>query len=263
MKQIQYQELQDFFKTYTRGFAEQANDPEPFQLKIAHTANVCENMAILAKSQKWTGERQYRALACALLHDIGRFHQYRKYETFSDAQSENHALLSVKVIKKQGLLKHLEKIERQQITTAVALHNVFALPPALHPEIRELTELLRDADKLDIFRVMVELYNGTVPGRTSFITHHLPDDGQISSKLITNIENRQLIDLRDVKTLNAMKLLQVSWIFDLNFPVSLELVRQRGYIESILSTMPQSPSLKNVSRAVADFFKTAADASLS
>lgn len=256
MKPVEYQYLKDFFSSYACGFVQQADDPEPFNNKITHTANVCENIRLLAESKAWDIENVYKALAAALLHDIGRFSQYQKYGTFSDARSENHGTLGAKIIKQQDLLKSLERSEQLQIIKAVALHNAFGLPPDLDAETRELTRMVRDADKLDIYRVMIELYNDRQPGRTSFITHHLPDDGRLSPGLIKTIENRQLIDSRHVKTLNDMRLLQISWIFDLNFPVSLQQVYQRGYISSVLSTLPPSKERDRVGNAAADYFKT-------
>lgn len=259
MKQIEYNTLERLFESYTSQYVTQAEDPEPFQVKIDHTANVCENMKILVRSQSWSDEGRYTALAAALLHDIGRFPQYKKYGTFSDAQSENHGSLGVGVIKNLCILSGLEKKEQQKIIRAVALHNAFCLPRNLNAGTRELVKLVRDADKLDIYRVMTELYKGIVPGRTSFITHHLLDDGCVSPSLVQDIENRQLIDVRNVETLNDMKLLQISWIFDLNFPASLNLVQQRGYIETILSAMPQSGDLNRVAKAIADYLQTFGD----
>lgn len=253
MEQTDYRALKNFFKSFTLEFLTHAADPEPFRIKIVHTENVCKNTKILAQDLGRTDAEIRKAMAAALLHDIGRFPQYFKYSTFSDARSVNHGALGVKVIKNQGLLLDFKKKEKQQILTAVALHNAFSLPACLDSETLELAKLIRDADKLDILRVMIELYKGTIAGRTSFITHHLPDDGQVSLHLIEQIENRQLVDIRNVKTLNDMKLLQISWIFDLNFPVSLRLFKQRNFPASILSTMPQSSKLDRAAKAADDY----------
>ena len=57
MKKAEYHKLKDFFKIYTSKFVEQAENPEPFEVKISHTANVCDNIKILAQSQGWDGEK--------------------------------------------------------------------------------------------------------------------------------------------------------------------------------------------------------------
>ncbi len=251
-----YNFLKKFFRAYTNQFLKQEKNSEPFEIKIVHTKHVCDNIKILAQEMNWNGADFYKAIATGLLHDIGRFPQYKKHGTFSDAQSFNHGALGVEVIRKHEILSNIEKTEKQQIIKAVALHNVFSLPNNLNHETLKLTRLIRDADKLDIYRVMIELYEGTTPGKTSFITHHLPNDGHVSTDLIKNIENGQLIDIRNVKTLNDMKLLQISWIFDLNFPISLNLVRERNYIEAILSSMPQSIKLERVRKAASIYLNS-------
>jgi hypothetical protein len=45
--------------------------------------------------------------AVALLHDVGRFPQYRRWRTFRDSESDNHARLSLEVIRHEAVLEHL------------------------------------------------------------------------------------------------------------------------------------------------------------
>ena len=256
MEKQAYRRIEVFFGEYTRDFAKRADDPEPFENKIVHTAKVCENMGIIARAQGRHHQSFYTAMAAALLHDIGRFRQYEVYATFSDEQSENHGGLGAGLIWKMKLLSGLEKQEQQQIIHAVALHNAFCLQDDLDPETIELTKLVRDADKVDIYRVMVELYKDNAPDKTSFITHHLPDDGKISRIFARDILNKRLIDARHVKTLNDMKLLQISWLFDLNFDVSFGLVRQRGYVPAILETMPDTPEVEPIRQFALEYLET-------
>lgn len=256
MKKKEYQEISDFFMDYTGAFATRGKDPEPFQLKIVHTDRVCENAEILSK-KKWGREAiVYMVLAAARLHDIGRFIQYETYNTFSDAKSENHALLGVKVINKEQILNRIEEKERKLILQSVAFHNAYCLPRGLSEESAGLVKLIRDADKIDIFRVMAELYLGESSSETSFITHFLPDDGKVRASLIQDILDKRLIDMRHVKTLNDMKLLQISWLFDLNYPASMALVRERGNIYDILSTMPECREVEQVRKTVEKIFES-------
>jgi hypothetical protein len=256
MEKETYQRLEVFFGDYTKDFADRADDPKPFENKILHTSKVCENMGIIARVQGRKHQSYYTAMAAALLHDIGRFRQYEIYATFSDAQSENHGGMGAGLVRKMNLLSNLEKLERHQIIHAVALHNVFCLPDNLAPETIELTKLVRDADKVDIYRVMVDLYKDLAPGSTSFITYHLPDDGKISRIFAQDILDQRLIDARHVKTINDMKLLQISWLFDLNFDVSLGLVRQRGYVPAILETMPDTSEMEPIRQFALEYLET-------
>ena len=60
-----------------------------------------------------SGEALYMAETAALLHDIGRFEQFHRYKTFSDARSEDHAALGVDAIKEEGLLQSIDNEEAQ------------------------------------------------------------------------------------------------------------------------------------------------------
>jgi len=75
----------------------------------------------------------------------------------------NHAVLGAKTLLERNVLRDLPKRERSLIVRAVALHNVFILPVGLDDEILLHAKLIRDADKLDIWRVFIELSTGT-PG---------------------------------------------------------------------------------------------------
>ncbi|MFT7795861.1 UNVERIFIED_CONTAM: hypothetical protein ODY05_22685, partial [Salmonella enterica subsp. enterica serovar Enteritidis] len=63
------------------------------------------------------------ARIAAVFHDIGRFEQLRRYGTFFDAKSADHAALSVQVLEETAMLQDVEKAWRQRILTAIAQHN--------------------------------------------------------------------------------------------------------------------------------------------
>lgn len=45
--------------------------------------------------------------------------------------------------------------------------------------------------------------------------------------------------LTDTKNLNDIKFLRLSWIFDINFPAAFSLLRERGYLKTILYSIPE------------------------
>jgi hypothetical protein len=45
---------------------------------------------------------------------------------------------------------------------------------------------------------------------------------------------------------NDFKLLLCSWIYDLNYGVSREIVRARGYLEELLGYLPQNPEFERL-----------------
>jgi HD superfamily phosphohydrolase YqeK len=252
-----YNVLADFFDDYTTGFVTQAANAHPHVSKKEHTARVVENMVFLGKSLGLSRQRLRVAKAAALLHDIGRFNQFEIFGTFSDPVSKNHGALGVGVIREHRLLAACsdsgkEQIEKKQIVRAIALHNVYQLPLRIDPDTLFLTRMLRDADKLDIFRVVTQKYLRVDPTENGYITHNLADDGRVSSGLVNEILKKQLIDIQQVHSLNDLKLLQISWVFDLNFKVSIKRVDDLGFIPLILSSLPDSEHLVSL----VDFIKT-------
>jgi hypothetical protein len=240
MTDADYKTLAVFFDRYTTDYIARSVNAHPHVTKKAHTLRVVENIVFLGEKLGFSSQRLRLAKVAALLHDIGRFHQFETYGTFSDHASQNHGALGVGVIRKHRLLASWSKGEKKQIVRSIALHNAYQLPPGMDRDTLCLTRLLRDADKLDIFHVVTQNYLGEGTGENGYLTHNLPDDGVISKPLVDRILNEELIDNHQVHSVNDLKLLQVSWVFDLNFKAAVERVNRCEFISLILSTLPNS-----------------------
>ncbi|HIJ20998.1 MAG TPA: HD domain-containing protein, partial [Deltaproteobacteria bacterium] len=111
--------LKDWFEKYVEQFASvDPNIQASLDLKRYHTQRVCEAILDIGRHEGLSGEDLHMAEAAALLHDIGRFEQYRRYKTFSDRRSENHALLGVKVIQENRILKDVDPAKARIIIRA-------------------------------------------------------------------------------------------------------------------------------------------------
>lgn len=249
-----YRALTDFFNDYSSEFIIRAANAHPHVTKKAHTARVVENMVFLGTSLQLSPQRLRVAKAAALLHDIGRFIQFEIHGTFLDAGSKNHGALGVGVIREHRLLASWPIPEKRQILRAVALHNAYHLPRGMDPDTLFLTRLLRDADKLDIFHVVIQKYLGADPLENGYLTYDLVDDGLISKSLVERILRKELIDSRQVRSVNDLKLLQISWVFDLNFKPAIRQVKDLGFIPLILSTLPDSDLLTSLADFMKDYF---------
>jgi hypothetical protein len=53
-----------------------------------------------------------------------------------------------------------------------------------------------------------------------------------------------MINLAMLRTLNDFKLLQLSWVFDLNFPESFRLVRELRYLERLVALLPEETTVR-------------------
>ncbi len=219
-------------------------DQRNISVKQDHTHEVCLNALQIGRSLRMNGENLLLAETIALFHDVGRFPQYQLYKTFDDGISVNHAALGAKVLREQNVLEGLPKHDQDLIIHAVALHNVFSLPEGLDDSILLYVKLVRDADKLDILRVAIEYFEQERGERAEAVGLGLPDDPGYSPGVLESLERGKMARKSDLRTLNDFKLLQLTWLFDLNFAGSLRMVRERGYVETLERLLPSNDRIK-------------------
>jgi len=244
----------EWFAAYCRGFyTDSMSDNRNIALKERHTCLVRENMNHLTGHLAMNDGDRATAETIALFHDLGRFEQYRRYSTFRDDISINHATLGVKILKDEHVLKWVPEEKERTIYLAVSLHNVFRLPDSLSGRDLSFTHLIRDADKLDIWRIFVEYYAMPEKERASAVGLGFPDLPDCSQDVLNSIARREMVNLSILKNLNDFKLLQLSWVFDLNFSASFRLMLQRGYIDGLSASLPKNRAVENAVRSVREF----------
>jgi len=239
MEQAQLDGLHHWFDNYVQTYND--IDEEGFRnilLKVEHTGKVCEIMSFLAAGEGLSPEESRTAAAVALLHDVGRFPQFRRWRTFRDSDSDNHARLGIEVLREQDVLAGLPDAERLIVEEAVRFHNLLALPLRFRSPTSLFIRLIRDADKLDIWRVFLDYFRQSEDLRPSAVTLGFPDLPGVTQACVRELAAGRVIRLEDVRVLNDFKLLQISWVYDLNFRSSYDLLMQRGHIEALAATIP-------------------------
>ncbi|MFC1889904.1 HD domain-containing protein [Thermodesulfobacteriota bacterium] len=237
------EELESWYAEYVSSFRfDDQKHQRNVDLKDVHSRRVRDESVLIGESLHLKDEALRLAAIMGLFHDIGRFEQYARYKTFSDKASEDHAQLGVRVLRKTGVLNCLEKEDRDLILRAVGCHNRSVLPVVEACSL--FTKLIRDADKLDILRLLAEYYRDGDRDRNSVIELDLPDDPEIAEGVCRDLEAKRIVKRENVKTLNDFKLLLVGWVFDINFPWTFHAVRERKYFESIHGTLPQSDKIE-------------------
>lgn len=252
MKQSQLTDLHSWFDSYVQPFLSTDEEgAKNIRLKIVHTRKVCETMEKLSAGEHLSENEALIAAASALLHDVGRFPQYQRWRTFRDSESDNHARLAIDVIRKEHLLEGLDRSEQLLIEEAVRFHNLLAPPSSVKSPTRKYINLIRDADKLDIWRVFVELLAQPPEERASAATLGLPDLPHAASDACVAVLNSgSIVPLDTVTCFNDFKLLQISWVYDLTCRTSRRLLLERGYIPALAATLPERPDINEaVSKA--------------
>ena len=246
--------LRAWFASYCASF--RTSDPNlqrNFDLKELHTRNVCQAALLIARGGG--ARRLMLAEVAALCHDLGRFPQFRDFGTFKDSDSINHAHLSAQILSQNNLLYFLPGHERDAVVLAVRLHNAFQVPAGLAPETEELLRVLRDADKLDIWRVFIEYFHAPEEERASGAGLGFPDLPFCSPEVLAAVGARQMVQLSSMKTLNDFKMLQLSWLYDINFPSTLRLIKERGVLEQLAATLPREQAVLEAVARVRDYLE--------
>ncbi len=225
-------------------------DNRYIELKRRHTLRVLDNARAILSTLHPEPETARAALLAALYHDVGRFPQYAQYRTFSDQRSVNHGLLGCRTLLREGALNPEPPQVRGRVAAAVAMHNRFRVPGGISPALRFITDVVRDSDKLDIFPVMVSTFTRD-GSENDVVTLHLEDrEGAWSQPIVDAVRHRRLASYRDMRYVNDFKLLLGTWVFELNFDASRNLLRERGLVEALLATWPELPDGEELKGAV-------------
>lgn len=217
------------------------------RLKEEHSGRVCAEMLYLADELRLEGNQRLLAETIALFHDVGRFPQFAKYRTYKDPCSVNHSILGVEVLQKENVLAQLPDDERQTIETAIRYHGEKELPNNLAGDTLLLSKMIRDADKLDIFNVVIKAYIQQRDDPDNFKREiGMPDEPRITPEVLDAILAGRRIDYKMLRTWNDMKLCILGWVYDVNFTATLSRLKERRYLETIFEFLPDTPDIRKV-----------------
>ena len=251
--------LQSWFSDYVSNFYSQTRDRQSdwaFKLKEEHSWRVREETIHISHRLHLPKNDIVIAEILGLFHDIGRFHQYEKYGTFRDDLSENHAKIGARIVLHSEILKDLNAEEKNIIINGILHHNIHSLPADLDPRCLFFCKLLRDADKLDIWRVIINYhYKERDNNYQSILELGLPDTSGYSDTVLNDLYSSQTSKASDIKNLNDFKLLQIGWVYGINFNPTLQEIKKRNYVEDIASTLPETQEIKKVVKHVDAYLK--------
>lgn len=244
--------FKNWFDSYVGTFA--SDDPAiqtNIDLKYQHTQRVCRAAVNIGKDLGLDERNLCLAEIAALFHDVGRFEQFKRYRTFSDKRSINHAAFGVEILRDKSVLSHLDKSEQNLIIGSILLHNRAILADDGDDRSLLHSRLLRDADKLDIWWVVTDYYRQKAAGvNNEGLELDLADTPGISPEVYKNIINGKTILFDSLKNLNDFKLLQVGWVYDINFLPTLRRLKERGYLKMLQSFLPDSEEVRDIFTAV-------------
>lgn len=239
--------LKDWFADYVDNFKyDDKGLQKNIDIKREHTERVIREIINIGKQIGLNENELNLAEIIALFHDIGRFEQYMLYNTFSDQRTEDHADLGIKVLRKHNVIGMLDKDIQELIFCSIKYHNKPSLPSDETKICLFYSRLIRDADKLDILKVVTDYYSRKNGERNVALELELPETPGISGKVYNALMNRQLVDMKNVRNINDIKLLQAGWVFDINFKPTFTHIKNRGYIKLLRDALPESEQIDHV-----------------
>lgn len=259
------EELTRLYDEYVDTFREADGElPVMMRLKRVHTGFVVRNAEAIADGEGFSEEEREVALAAALLHDTGRYEQLKRYNTFKDSDSVDHAVFSHDIVVEKGWLDQVKGVGvdvgvgwKDAIFKAVLYHNRRDLPKEIEDPLSTSTSSLhlmslaahavRDADKLDIFRVLEDQVAHTDWKGDSRAFWNLAVSAPPNPVVVECIANRQPVDYQNIKSLSDFVLIQVGWMISgLHFATARRLCRERNHLayrRKFLHQLTDSPAI--------------------
>ena len=215
---------------------------ENIDLKVDHTLRVAAEMSRLCAAENIPRRLAGLALRAAMLHDISRFSQFRSSGSFNDAASFDHGDRSAEIAAAEGWVADLERPAAEAVLTAVCWHNKPEVPETLSPDAMTLTKLIRDADKLDIFKVVLEHLDH--PEDNPAVTFSLDPHAGVTPAIAAAIAEGKQVAHRDMRSAADFIAAKLLWPFDLNFNWSRREFLKRNYIGRLMAHLPDEADLR-------------------
>lgn len=228
---IDFDKAEKAFKDYLKAYN---LDDGYIKLKIKHTYEVMKKSEYIANNLKLDNENIELAKLIGLLHDLGRFEQAKKTNSFVDGKKFEHANYCVKILFEDNLIRNFIEDNSYDdiIKKAIYNHNKYEIENNLNEEELLHSKIIRDADKLDIFRVMQEdEFKNIFIGMYNEETLNYE---KISQNVYNNLINNKCVLIENRKTQIDCWACIIGFIFDLNFDTSLKYVKENNYIDILI-----------------------------
>ena len=205
--------------------------------KIEHTLRVAELSERFATALGMAPEDICCAWFFGLLHDFGRFEQARRYGTFVDSQSVDHAELSADILFCDGFIDRfstqgLPEDWRSMAEPVIRQHNKLRLSEDLDERTRRFAELLRDADKTDIFRVIASIpFEARIGSSKASFT----ETGEASDAVMACVTEHRCVPRALRHSHFEGRVAHCCMAFELVFEISRQTVREEGYLMALLA----------------------------
>lgn len=220
-------------KTFAKYVSDYNPEDPKIALKIAHTYRVAELCEDIAKSENLNSRDCDLAWLIGMLHDVGRFEQVRRYNTFADADSIDHALLGCQILFEDNKIRDYidDASEDEIIHVAIKNHSAYKIEQGLSEREEMFCNLLRDADKIDILRVQLD-----TPLEDIYNVSREEIEHSVVTKEVMDAFYEKHAVLRKLKKVAVDHIVgHISLVYELVYPRSIEIMKKQGYLERLMA----------------------------
>ena len=239
--EINQEQVREVFIAYTDGYN---SDDEKIILKIEHTYRVAELSMKIAQNLEMLTKDVKLAWLIGMLHDIGRFEQIRRYGTFEDAKSVSHAKLGVEILFDDGVLGEFSQLDcndKEVLQKAILYHSDYKMPADLSDRELLFCNIIRDADKIDILKVVYESSPEVIYG----VSEELLKKEDISDDVMKCFDERNAV-FRPLRKSHIDNIVgYASFVYELVYAESRRLCDEQGYIWKILDFNSEHADVNN------------------
>ena len=240
MNRNEYESLFNSFFKYIDVFRENDGHFCPLlEEKINHIKRVTSNALFIAKNENWSEEDCLIAELCGLYHDIGRFSQYSEFKSFSDSKSVNHGQRGYDVIIEKNIFAEISQVDAKIILDSVHYHNALSVPNELSENSKKFVNLTRDADKLDIFFMLTTTIEANTLDKHQNLLWNLPI-GKANPVIVEKLMSNNQALYSDIKSGTDVCLLQLCWLYGINYKSSFFKLKENNTVETIASILPKT-----------------------
>ena len=206
--------------------------------KFVHTQEVAKNSIYLAKKLNLDEYDVDLAFTIGYLHDFARFSQALLTQSFIDSDRYNHAHLGAELLFHHNMIgdiiENYDDIPSEDkivMEKAIYYHGDLILPENLTDREKLFCEIIREADKIDIFRAIVttgyeKMYSATKEeiAKTN-----------ISEEIEATFYKHTTADYTKRKTKADFLLSHQALYFGLNMKEAREKVIKDGYLKELMN----------------------------
>lgn len=212
--------IKEKFLDYVGGFP----DKDCFY-KVEHTFRVVSFAKEIAKSLGLNKEDLYLVELASILHDIGRFEQKKKYNTFIDYKSKYHGDIGVEVLLHNDLIDEFCKTpeEKSIVLKTCKYHGTLTVPENLLEKEKLIINIVRDSDKIDIL-------NNALLGN---IKLDIGED-KVSKEVLEDFYHHKPINIKNKKSRADRLVVWLAFTYDFNFKYTYQYLKEYKIFDKLI-----------------------------